>query len=320
MAGRRRAPAFQLYVDDFIAGTYMMTNEEVGAYIRLLCHQWSKMGVPPEPQMIARIVNERSISPDDFKEHFSEVLAKFDEGEDGFLRNSRLEKYRKEQNENYMKRVENSKKGGAANKARIDAIKSQKATQNGSLSDTRSDSLKGSKQGSRTDSQNGAPPTPTPTPYIKPSDGKGDSVALDIFKYMNECLRESGHETSYKKSKYRITLIEERLQEVEGDADGVKQAYKRMAYKWKGTRYADALQPDHFFRPEKFLSYYEHRHNSTGSTEEREALQAEINSIQAKFLNSEKTFESEHREADGTLKPESAERLKELKKKVGKNG
>lgn len=37
----RKAPAFQLYVDDFLAGTMCMTAEEVGVYIRLLCLQWS---------------------------------------------------------------------------------------------------------------------------------------------------------------------------------------------------------------------------------------------------------------------------------------
>ena len=37
-----RAPAFQFYADDFLAGTMTMTNEERGAYISLLCLQWSK--------------------------------------------------------------------------------------------------------------------------------------------------------------------------------------------------------------------------------------------------------------------------------------
>ena len=37
-----RAPAFQFYADDFLAGTMTMTNEERGAYISLLCPQWSK--------------------------------------------------------------------------------------------------------------------------------------------------------------------------------------------------------------------------------------------------------------------------------------
>ena len=37
-----RSPAFQFYADDFLAGTITMTNEEKGAYISLLCIQWSR--------------------------------------------------------------------------------------------------------------------------------------------------------------------------------------------------------------------------------------------------------------------------------------
>ena len=37
-----KAPAFQFYAADFLVGTSDMTNEEVGIYIRLLCHQWAK--------------------------------------------------------------------------------------------------------------------------------------------------------------------------------------------------------------------------------------------------------------------------------------
>lgn len=35
-------PAFQLYSDDFLAGTMDMSAEEVGVYIRLLCLQWNR--------------------------------------------------------------------------------------------------------------------------------------------------------------------------------------------------------------------------------------------------------------------------------------
>ena len=37
-----KPPAFQFYPKDFLAddNTAAMTNEELGAYIRLLCHVW----------------------------------------------------------------------------------------------------------------------------------------------------------------------------------------------------------------------------------------------------------------------------------------
>jgi uncharacterized protein YdaU (DUF1376 family) len=86
-----RAPAFQFYADDFLAGTMTMTNEERGAYISLLCLQWSKgfvteldiqrmcHGMPTHCQGICQ--------------------SKFHIGEDGNYRNKRLEKERTKQKE-----------------------------------------------------------------------------------------------------------------------------------------------------------------------------------------------------------------------------
>jgi len=86
-----RAPAFQFYADDFLAGTMTMTNEERGAYISLLCLQWSKgfvteldiqrmcHGMPTHCQGICQ--------------------SKFEAGDDGHYRNKRLEKERTKQKE-----------------------------------------------------------------------------------------------------------------------------------------------------------------------------------------------------------------------------
>lgn len=96
---KRGAPAFQFYADDFLSGTITMTNEERGAYIALLCIQWSKgyvsqmdfdriaLAMPPHSQAICQ--------------------EKFQKDADGCMRNARLEKerqkqaaYRKKQSEN----------------------------------------------------------------------------------------------------------------------------------------------------------------------------------------------------------------------------
>ena len=93
-----RAPAFQFYADDFLAGTMTMTNEERGAYISLLCLQWSKgfvteldiqricLGMPTHCQCICQ--------------------SKFEIGEDGNYRNRRLEKERDKQKERSEKQRE----------------------------------------------------------------------------------------------------------------------------------------------------------------------------------------------------------------------
>ena len=65
-AHKKRAPAFQMYADDFLGGTITMNNEEKGAYITLLCLQWTKgsvtrhefdriaVGMPPHCQWICQ--------------------------------------------------------------------------------------------------------------------------------------------------------------------------------------------------------------------------------------------------------------------------
>jgi len=90
-----RAPAFQFYADDFLAGTMTMTNEERGAYISLLCLQWSKgcvteldiqricLGMPTHCQGICQ--------------------GKFQLGDDGHYRNQRLEVERSKQKERSQK-------------------------------------------------------------------------------------------------------------------------------------------------------------------------------------------------------------------------
>lgn len=87
----RKAPAFQFYADDFLAGTSDMSAEEVGGYIRLLCHQWTKGGIPNDPDRVGRMAGLMG-SP-----CVGYVLAKFSLCEDGMLRNARLEKVREEQ-------------------------------------------------------------------------------------------------------------------------------------------------------------------------------------------------------------------------------
>jgi uncharacterized protein YdaU (DUF1376 family) len=77
-----KPPAFQFYADDFLAGTFDMTTAEVGAYIRLLCHQWNRGSIPVEPEKQQRLAGG-SVSDD--------VRSKFKRGKDGLMRNERME-------------------------------------------------------------------------------------------------------------------------------------------------------------------------------------------------------------------------------------
>jgi len=90
-----RAPAFQFYADDFLAGTMTMTNEERGAYISLLCLQWSKGSVTElDIQRICLGMPTHS---------HGICQGKFQVDSDGNYRNSRLEVERSKQKERSQK-------------------------------------------------------------------------------------------------------------------------------------------------------------------------------------------------------------------------
>ena len=102
---KRRAPAFQFYADDFLAGTSDMSAEEVGGYIRLLCHQWTKGGIPNDEERAGRMAGLMG-SPS-----IRYVLAKFSPCDDGMLRNARLEQVRQDQADYKAKQATSGKAG-----------------------------------------------------------------------------------------------------------------------------------------------------------------------------------------------------------------
>jgi hypothetical protein len=73
-------PAFLFYYQDFLVGTDDMTNDEVGAYIRCLCHQASKGSLTDKHMM--KICLSSDI--------YTSVSSKFSIDEDGSLFNERL--------------------------------------------------------------------------------------------------------------------------------------------------------------------------------------------------------------------------------------
>ena len=96
-----KPPAFQFYADDFVGGTCDLSAADVGAYIRLLCYQWSRGAIPTEPEKLERVAGGK-VSPD--------VLAKFPDG-----KNARMEQEREKQ---AAFREEQSRKGQAGAQAR----------------------------------------------------------------------------------------------------------------------------------------------------------------------------------------------------------
>jgi uncharacterized protein YdaU (DUF1376 family) len=109
----RKAPAFQLYTDDFLAGTLEMSQEEVGQFIRLLCHQWNRGSIPVETEKQQRLTGG-CVSVD--------VLVKFRLCEDGLLRNERLETVRSEKDRYLQQQSQKGRKSAELRKLASTAV------------------------------------------------------------------------------------------------------------------------------------------------------------------------------------------------------
>jgi uncharacterized protein YdaU (DUF1376 family) len=99
-----KAPAFQLYAGDFLVGTAMMTAEEVGGYIRLLCYQWTQGSIPNDDAMLQRLTGCGGNAVASIRHKFGIDLA-------GGLVNARLEQVRQESISFRNRQAENARNG-----------------------------------------------------------------------------------------------------------------------------------------------------------------------------------------------------------------
>lgn len=107
------SPAFQFYPKEFMLATQSWSVEEVGIYIKLLCAQWDDGKLPNDTKRLARI---SGCDLDFFEKAWVLVGLKFLLGDDGFLRNQRLELVRCEQEAFKEKQRLNGIKGGRPKK------------------------------------------------------------------------------------------------------------------------------------------------------------------------------------------------------------
>lgn len=144
----RTSPAFQFYPTDFLLGTAIFTPAEVGAYIRLLCHQWESGSVPNDVKLLARLSqsDEQTIET---------ILVKFSPKKDGTLVNLKMEKVRKEADEYRKSRSSNGKKGGRPKKHMVSVC-----LPHGKHSES--------------------PPSPSPSPSPSPKEEEGGASDLDL--------------------------------------------------------------------------------------------------------------------------------------------
>lgn len=109
-----KSPAFQFYAADFMIGIMGMSDEETGAYIKMLSTQWLHGSLPNCKKTIKKMINLRKV-PSEI------VMRKFAICDDGFLRNERMETVRQKQI-NYANTMKNNANSRWNKKKEADAL------------------------------------------------------------------------------------------------------------------------------------------------------------------------------------------------------
>jgi uncharacterized protein YdaU (DUF1376 family) len=89
----KSSPAFQFYPADFLVGTALMSAEEVGGYIRLLCYQWTEGALPDNDKKLMQLSLVFDL------ESLKVIRSKFSSLNNGTIVNLKLELVRKDQDE-----------------------------------------------------------------------------------------------------------------------------------------------------------------------------------------------------------------------------
>ena len=105
-------PAFLFYSNDFLSGTMLMTDEEVGKYIRLLCLQLQKGHLKEKDMLsICKNYNEEIFSKlkqDEEGNYFNERLEQETNKRKAYSESRRNNRKKKDTNEKDMKNICNS--------------------------------------------------------------------------------------------------------------------------------------------------------------------------------------------------------------------
>lgn len=141
---KKSPPAFQFYPADFLSDEHvvLMSNQELGCYIKLLCYCWREGSVPSDIPRIARLCGE---SVDAMALLWSAIGSCFIEldSKPGRLINPRLDKERKKQEEYRKERSESGRKGAISRwSGKNGSAMAKHMAQNSSLSSSSSSSNK----------------------------------------------------------------------------------------------------------------------------------------------------------------------------------
>jgi len=106
----KKPPAYQHYARDWLVDTASISLEEQGAYQRLLDHEWIEGPLPDNPTELARRL---AVPRTRFAKLWESIYRFFEKGEDGLLRDPRLELERAEQEERRRRNAESGRRGAA---------------------------------------------------------------------------------------------------------------------------------------------------------------------------------------------------------------
>ena len=239
-----KPPAFQFYADDFIGGTFTMTNEERGLYIMLLALQWTQEGVSEDDLMrMSGSLPSSSVA---------RVRCKFQPGDDGKLRNVRLES-------------ERAKQLDWRDKQRLAGIASGASRREHSLN-RRSTSVEPNTQpnANQTPTKTNSPlsalhsPTPKeeeePSAPVVPASKKPDGYHADAITVLHILNEATGRH--YRETDGNLAVISARLKEPDVDLAGVRKMVARQCALWKDGEMSEYLRPETLFNKTKFDSYY----------------------------------------------------------------
>jgi uncharacterized protein YdaU (DUF1376 family) len=122
-----RLPYYQYYPASFDLSTAEFTLSEVGAYQRLLNHQWANGSIPGDSiKALALILR---CTPNTAKSIWKVVGVKFSRGDDGRWRNAKMERVRSDAEAFRMKQAGNGSKGGRPKKPTENPQETQALTQ-----------------------------------------------------------------------------------------------------------------------------------------------------------------------------------------------
>jgi uncharacterized protein YdaU (DUF1376 family) len=127
---KAKSPAFQFYAAEFLAdeNVVLMSNQEIGCYIKLLCYCWREGSIPSDVNKIARLCGEDSSAMDQLWLAIRQCFESAFDDETRLI-NPRLVAERVKQEEHRKERAESGAKGA---KARWEAAHKADSSANGS--------------------------------------------------------------------------------------------------------------------------------------------------------------------------------------------